>query len=88
MPSVKRTQLKWKFNVGNAAKISRLEPVFSKGYMINWSKEIFKTTERFRHTQWLIVCDLADEVVKGKFCEHEFQTNTDDEYVVGNILYT
>jgi hypothetical protein len=64
---------------------------FSKGYTNNWSEEIFRIAQQFpTYPVTNYVCDLAGEVEKGKFYDHELQsaTETDDEYVIQKIFET
>ena len=81
----------WKFNVGDTVRIAKYKHVLHKGYLPNWSEEIFKIVERyptFPVTYGLQ--DLAGEEIKGKFYDQELQkiVKDDDVYDVEKVLKT
>ena len=43
---VSRRKKKYKYNVGHMVRISKQRLTFSKGYLPNWSEEIFVIRER------------------------------------------
>jgi L-rhamnose mutarotase len=84
-----KPKLEWKFNVGDKVRISKYKHVFEKGYLPNWSFEIFTVVERFpTYPVTYGLTDLSDEPIKGKFYEPELQlvTKTDDIYIVEKVL--
>jgi hypothetical protein len=86
-----KPKLEWKFNVGDKVRISKYKHVFEKGYLPNWSFEIFTVVERFpTYPVTYGLTDLSDEPIKGKFYEPELQlvTKTDDIYIVEKVLKT
>ena len=83
--------LKYRYEIGDRVRIVKYKDVFQKGYLPNWTDEIFEIVDRyptFPVTYGLK--DLAGEDIKGKFYEQEIQkvTKTDDEKEVEKILKT
>ncbi len=82
----------WKFNVGDSVRVSVIRRVFKKGYVGNYSPEIF--TIATRHSTNPVTYSLTDasgEPITGRFYEAEIQKVTkpaDDYYVVEKILKT
>jgi hypothetical protein len=81
----------WKLALQDRVRISMERQPFEKGYVGNWSEEIYVITQR--HPTEPITYglqDLAGEDIKGKFYEQELQkvTKTDDVYIVEKILKT
>lgn len=83
--------LKYKYDVGDRVRIARYKHVFQKGYLPNWTREIFEIVDK--HPTYPVTYglrDLAGESIKGKFYEPELQkvTKTDDVYEIEKILKT
>jgi hypothetical protein len=83
--------LKYRYDVGDRVRIARYKHVFQKGYLPNWTEEMFEIAEKyptFPVTYGLK--DLAGESIKGKFYEQELQkvTKADDVYEVEKVLKT
>ena len=83
--------LKYKYDVGERVRIAKYKHVFQKGYLPNWSEEVFEIAEK--HPTYPVTYglkDLAGESIKGKFYEQELQkvTKTDDVYEVEKVLKT
>jgi transposase InsO family protein len=86
-----KPKLVWKYNVGDRVRISKYKNIFEKGYLKNWSDEMYVIFDRyptFPVTYGLR--DLGDEEIKGKFYEQEIQlvSKTDDVYIVEKVLKT
>jgi len=65
---------KWKYKVGDRVRISIHRRPFRKGYMGEWSEEIFEITTRLPTVPVTYkLKDLGDETIKRKFYEAEFQ---------------
>ena len=66
--------VKYKHKVGDYVRISKIKKTFEKGYLPNWSTELFIIAER-RATKppTYKLKDLKDELLKGSFYEHELQ---------------
>ncbi|CAP27572.1 Protein CBG07546 [Caenorhabditis briggsae] len=80
---------KSKFKIDDTVRITKYKAVFAKGYLPNWSTEMFKISEV--HPGEVIsysIRDLADEEIKGKFYEEEltFFNNVNDEHKIESIL--
>ena len=91
MYPAKSKNLKWKYELNDNVRISMQRQPFQKGYMGNWSEEIFVVTRRFPTDPVTYgLCDLLGEEIKGKFYEHELQkiVKTDDVYIVEKIVKT
>jgi transposase InsO family protein len=61
--------------VGDSVRISKAKSVFDKGYLPNWTSEIFKIVEVLerRTPPVYILEDVAGEKLKGTFYEQELQ---------------
>ena len=73
---------KWKYNVGDRVRISMQRQPFRKGYLGDWSEEIFEIKARLPTTPVTYeLSDLAGEPIKGKLYELEIQKvlKSDDE---------
>ncbi|XP_071944511.1 uncharacterized protein [Antedon mediterranea] len=83
---------RFKFEIGDQVRISRYKMLFEKGYLANWTEEIFtifKRKETRRPTYQ--VKDWNGDVIEGNFYEKELQkvSKTDkDTYRVEKILRT
>ena len=63
-----------KFRVGDHIRISKYKNIFAKGYMPNWSEEIFIIRKIKNTVPWTYVLnDLNDEEIIGTFYENELQ---------------
>ena len=76
--------------VGDQVRISKVKSVFEKGYLPNWTEEIFTVAHVIRKNKPLMykLKDYNDEVIEGSFYRHEIQpiTKTDDVYLVERII--
>lgn len=80
---------KWKFLIGDTVRISKYKNIFQKGYLRNWTDELFTVTERYpTHPVTYGLTDLSGEDIKGRFYEQELQRviKTDDVYEIESIL--
>jgi hypothetical protein len=83
--------IKFKCNIGDTVRISKLKKHFEKGYMPNWSEEIFTVHERFsRNPPVYTLKDFSGEKIEGVFYEKEIQKidNNQTYYVVESVLKT
>ena len=75
--------------VGDSVRISKARRVFKKGYLAQWTEEIFTIVER-KSTQppTFVLADYSGEVLKGTFYPQKLQKviKTDDVYRVEKIL--
>jgi hypothetical protein len=87
-----KTEPRWKYEVGDKVRISRYKNIFAKGYLQNWTDEIFIIA--IRHPTNPVTYGLKDllgEEIKGKFYEQEIQKVTQDAndvYLVEKVLKT
>ena len=63
-----------KFKVGDHVRISKYKNIFAKGYMPNWSEEIFIIKKIKNTVPWTyVINDLNGEEIIGTFYENELQ---------------
>ena len=83
-----RQKKRYKYNVGDLVRISKQRLTFSKGYLPNWSEEIFVIRERrMQRVPIYYLRDFNDELVTGAFYEPELQrVREPSEYRVEKVL--
>jgi L-rhamnose mutarotase len=82
---------KYRYDVGDRVRIVKYKHVFQKGYLPNWTEEIFTIVDRHpTHPVTYGLADLTGEQIRGKFYEQEIQkvTGDDDVYEVEKVLKT
>jgi transposase InsO family protein len=87
----RKVQPHWKFQLGDTVRISRYKNIFTKGYIQNWTDEIYTVAERHvSEPPTYSLKDLLGESIKGRFYDHELQkvVKTDDVYIVDKVLKT
>ena len=63
-----------KFKVGSNVRIPKYKNIFSKGYLPNWSEEVFIINKIQNTVPWTyLINDLNGEEIKGSFDEKELQ---------------
>ncbi|CAB4011070.1 Hypothetical predicted protein [Paramuricea clavata] len=80
---------KYKFNVGDLVRISKMKRTFEKGYLPNFSKEIFTISKQIPLDPPLYkLKDYDDGELKGTFYDKELQMiiKQDDVYEVERTL--
>ena len=76
-----------KFKVGNYVRISKYKNIFAKGYMPNWSEEVFIISKIKNTVPWTyVINDLIDEEISGSFYEKELQKTNEKEFRIEKIL--
>lgn len=77
-----------KFNVGSIVRISKQKQVFDKGYLPNWSNELFKIIKVGKtFPRVYYIEDLKKNPIKGAFYEQELlATNHANVYLIEKIL--
>ena len=84
--------LKGKANLraGDVVRISKAKGLFQKGYLPNWSEEIFNIKKAVQsHPPKYLLQDLLREPVKGSFYEQELQVVTKpDSYWIEKVIKT
>ena len=82
-------RLRYKFKIGDQARISKIKRTFEKGYLPNFSKEIFTISKQIpRNPVVYKLKDYDEEELKGTFYEKELQKviKQDGVYEVEKIL--
>ena len=70
-----------KFKVGDRVRISKYKIFFAKGYVPNWSEEVFIVNEIKNTVPWTYtISDLNGEKVTGTFYEKELQKTNQKEF--------
>ena len=74
-----------KFKVGDYVRISKYKNIFAKGYMPNWSEEVFIISKIKNTVPWTyVINDLNDEEITGTFYKKELQRQ--QEFRIDKIL--
>ena len=80
----------FKFRVGDRVRISKAKRTFKKGYLPNWTREVFTVIECLSGTPPVYVLqDAGDELLKGTFYAEELQKvviTADKLYKIETIL--
>ena len=70
----KKEPVKYKFEVGDQVRISKMKRTFEKGYLPNFSKEIFTVSQQIpRHPPVYKLKDYDQEELSGTFVRADFQ---------------
>ena len=88
-PQVNSRAKSFKFNIDDLVRISKAKKVFRKGYLANWSTELFKITSRLARSHHLYTIeDLNGIPIKGKFYEEELVKVPEEpeDYLVERIV--
>ena len=65
-----------KFQVSDRVRISKYKNIFAKGYIENWSEEVFVIRKIKNTVLWTyVISDLNGEPITGTFYEKELQKN-------------
>ena len=76
-----------KFKVNDHVRISKYKNIFAKGYVPNWSEEVFIVNEIKNTVPWTYtISDLNGEKVIGTFYEKELQKSNQKEFRLEKIL--
>ena len=87
----KEGPVKYKFEVGDQVRISKMKRRFEKGYLPNFSKEIFTVSQQIpRHPPVYKLKDYDQEELSGTFYNEKLQKviKEDDVYEVEKVLKT
>lgn len=80
--------MKNKFKIGDFVRISRYKGVFEKGYIPNWSPEIFEVVavnNKFPVTYR--IKDYQNQIIAGRFYENELQKTADHSaFLIEKVL--
>ena len=76
-----------KFKVGDYVRISKYKNIFAKGYMPNWSEEVFVVNKIKNTVPWTyIIHDLNGEEITGTFYENELQKTNQKEFGIEKVI--
>ena len=76
-----------KFKLGDHVRISKYKNIFAKGYIPNWSEEVF-VIKKIKNTVPLtyVIGDLNGEEVTGTFYEKELQKIDQQEFRIEKVI--
>ena len=76
-----------KFKISDHVRISKYKNIFAKGYMLNWSEEIFVIKKIKNTVPWIyVINDLNGEEIIGTFYEKGLQKINQEEFRIEKIL--
>ena len=76
-----------KFKVGDRVRISKYKRIFAKGYMPNWSEEVFVIKNVKNTIPWTyVINDLNGEEIIGTFYEKELQKTNQKEFRIEKVI--
>ena len=76
-----------KFKVGDWVKISKYKNIFAKGYIQNWSEEVFVVSKIKNTVPWTyVISDLNGEPITGTFDEKELEKTNQKKFRIGKII--
>ena len=76
-----------KFKVGDYVRISKYKNLFAKGYMPNWSEEVFVVDKIKNTVPWTyFINDLNGEEITGTFYENELQKTNQKEFRIEKVI--
>jgi hypothetical protein len=78
---------KAKFKVGDKVRMSRIKAIFEKGYLPNWSEEIY-IVENVQKTNPVTykIKDSLGEVIEGSFYNEELQKTNQETYRIERVI--
>ena len=75
------------FKVGGYVRISKNKNIFAKGYMPNWSEEVFLIKKVKNTVPWTyVINDLNGEEIIGTFYEKELQKTNQKEFRIEKVI--
>ena len=76
-----------KFKVGDTVRISRIKGLFEKGYLANYSEEVFSIAEvKLTNPTTYILKDSADNLIQGGFYEQELQKTKQEIFRIEAVI--
>ena len=76
-----------KFKVNDHVRISKYKNIFAKGYVSNWSEEVFIVNEIKNTVPWTYtINDLNGEPITGTFYEKELQKTNQKEFRIEKVF--
>ena len=75
-----------KFNTGDIVRISKYKNLFSKGYVPNWSEEVFVIKKVKNTVPWIYaISDLKGEEIVGNFYKKDLHKTNQKEFRVKKV---
>ena len=76
-----------KFNTGDIVRISKYKNLFSKGYVPNWSEEVFVIKKVKNTVPWIYaISDLKGEEIVGNFYKKDLHKTNQKEFRVEKVI--
>ena len=77
-----------KFKIGDYVRTSKCKNIFAKGYMPNWSEEVFFVDKIKKLTvpRTYFINDLNGEEITGTFYENELQNTNQKEFRIEKVI--
>ena len=76
-----------KFKVGDRVRTSKYKNIFAKGYMPNWSEEVFVIKKDKNTFPWTyVINDLSGKEIIGSFYEKELQKTNQEEFRIEKLI--
>ena len=76
-----------KVKVGDRVRISKYKNIFAKGYMPDWSEEVFVIKKIKNTVPWTyVINDLNGEEIIGSFYEKELQKTNQEEFRIEKVI--
>ena len=86
-PSIEPNKKDPKFKVSDNIRISKYKNIFPKGYIPNWSEEVFVINKIKNTVPWTYaISDLNGEEITGSFYEKELQKTNQKEFRTEKVL--
>ena len=80
-PSIKPNKKDPKFKVGDNVRISKYKNIFAKGFIPNWSEDVFLINKIKNTVPWTCaISDLNGEEITKSFYEKELQKTNQKEF--------
>jgi len=78
---------KSKYSVGDQVRISRIKGIFEKGYLPNWSEELY-TVHEVKRTDptTYILKDMNGEIIKGGFYNEELPKSKQEVFRIEKVI--
>ena len=76
-----------KFKVGDHVRVSKYKNIFAKGFVPNWSEEVF-VVSKVKNTvpQTYVINDLSGEEITGSFYEKELQKTCQEKSRIKKVV--
>ena len=76
-----------KFETGDIVRMSRVMGLFEKGYLPNWSEEIYKIVKvKPTNPPTYIIADLKGRIIRGSFYEQELQKTQQQVFRIEKVI--